>query len=60
MITEKQKEGIITEYLITEISYSNLGIKHGIDFRTIHQWVQRFQVKMRNRKPDLKPTKSAL
>ena len=59
MITQNQKEGIITEYLTTEISYRELGEKHGIDFRTIHQWVQRFQGKMRNRKPNLKPTKSA-
>ena len=59
MITQNQKEGIITEYLTTEISYRDLGNKHGIDFRTIHQWVQRFQGKMRNRKPDLKPTKSS-
>lgn len=59
MITQTQKEGIITEYLTTEISYRELGIKYGIDFRTIHQWVQRFQGKMRNRKPNLKPTKNS-
>lgn len=57
MITKHQKEGIITEYLTTEITYRELGKKHGLDFRTIHAWVQRFQGKMRNRKPYQKPSK---
>lgn len=55
MISEQQKESIITEYLTTEISFRSLGQKHGIDFRMIHQWVQRYKGKMKT-KPD-KPKK---
>src|ERR1035437_2837838 len=54
MITQNEKEGIITEYLTSEISYRDLGEKHGVDFRTLHQWVQNYQGKMRNRKNDTK------
>jgi transposase-like protein len=54
MITQNEKEGIITEYLTSEISYRVLGKKYGIDFRTLHQWVQNYQGKMRNRKNDTK------
>jgi transposase-like protein len=55
MISEQKKESIITEYLTSEISFRALGQKHGIDFRMIHQWVQRFKGRMKN-KPD-KPQK---
>ena len=55
MISEQQKESIITEYLTSEVSFRALGQKHGIDFRMIHQWVQRFKGIMKN-KPD-KPKK---
>lgn len=51
MISEQKKESIITEYLTTEISYRALGQKHGIDFRMVHEWVQRYKGKMKN-KPD--------
>ena len=54
MITQNQKEGIITEYLTTDISYRDLGEKHGIDFRTVHRWVHNYQGKMRNRKKIIK------
>lgn len=54
MITQNEKEGIITEYLTSEISYRALGEKRGVDFRTLHQWVQNYQGKMRNRKKDVK------
>jgi len=56
MITQNEKEGIITEYLTSEISYRALGKKYGVDFRTLHQWVQNYQGKMRNRKNDTKAT----
>ena len=55
MISEQKKESIITEYLTTEISFRALGQKHGIDFRMVHEWVQRYKGKMKN-KPD-KPKK---
>jgi transposase-like protein len=58
MISEQQKESIITEYLTSEISFRALGQKHGIDFRMIHQWVQRYKGKMKN-KPD-KPKKNVI
>jgi hypothetical protein len=54
MITQNQKEGIITEYLTTEISYRDLGEKYGTNFRLIHRWVQNYQGKMRNRKKEVK------
>jgi len=54
MTTQNQKEGIITEYLTTEISYRDLGEKHGLDYRTIHRWVHNYQGKMRNRKKIIK------
>ncbi len=37
----KKREQIITEYLAGCIIYRKLGIKHGIDFRTIHSWVMK-------------------
>jgi transposase-like protein len=52
MISEQKKESIITEYLTSEISFRVLGQKHGIDFRMIHQWVQRYKGKMK-----IKPNK---
>lgn len=58
MISEQQKESIITEYLTTEISFRTIGQKYGVDFRTIHQWVQRYKGKMKT-KPD-KPKKAII
>ena len=60
MISEQKKESIITEYLTSEISFRALGQKHGIDFRMIHQWVQRYKGKMKikpNKPPKAKPEK---
>jgi transposase-like protein len=37
----KKREQIIAEYLAGGITYRKLGIKHGIDFRTIHSWVMK-------------------
>lgn len=56
MISEQKKESIITEYLTSEISFRALGQKHGIDFRMVHQWVQRYKGKMKI-KPN-KPSKA--
>jgi len=39
----KEKEKIIAEYLAGGISYRQLQAKHGVDFRTIHSWVQQFR-----------------
>lgn len=58
MISEQQKESIITEYLTSEISFRALGQKCGIDYRTIHLWVQRYKGKMKS-KPD-KPKKTII
>lgn len=41
--TEEEKEAIIAEYMMGEVSYRNLGKKHGIDFRIIHLWVNEFK-----------------
>ncbi len=54
MITQNEKEGIITEYLTTEISFRALGKKYGIDFRTINKWVQIYRGKMGKKKNDTK------
>lgn len=47
MISEQKKESIIIEYLTSEISFRALGQKHEIDYRMIHQWVQRYKGKMK-------------
>ena len=39
------KEAIITEYLAGGITFRKLGMKHGIDYRTIHAWVAAYQGK---------------
>lgn len=41
MINEKEK--IIAEYLAGGITYRQLQAKYGVDFRTIHGWVQQFR-----------------
>lgn len=55
MTTNKQKESIIAEYLQGGITYRALGLKTGVDFRTIHQWVRIFEGKVRKRKIKDKP-----
>lgn len=55
MITQNEKEGIITEYLTSEIRYRALGKKYEVDFRTLPQWVQNYQGKMRNWKKYTNP-----
>lgn len=57
-----EKEAIIADYLTGENSYRKIGIKYGIDFRTIHSWVMKYQGKNRKRtykstveKPELIP-----
>ena len=54
MITETLKESIIAEKLTTKISYRKLGAKYKLSFQTLHQWVQDYQGKMRNRKSEKK------
>lgn len=50
--TNQEKEAIIAEYLMGEITYRKLEKKHGVDFRLIHSWVTKFQGKpMRKEKP---------
>ncbi len=39
----KEKEKIIAEYLAGGITYRQLQAKYGVDFRTIHGWVQQFR-----------------
>jgi len=43
--TTTEKEAIIAEYLLGDMSYRQLGLKHGIDFRLIHLWVTKFKGK---------------
>ena len=51
----KEKEKIIAEYLAGGISYRELQAKYGVDFRTIHGWVQQFRGRYTNSN---KPAKS--
>lgn len=66
MITKAEKESIITEKLTSRISYRDLAKKHNLCFQTLHQWVNAYQGKMRNRKKvkdsvtPLPPTDDAL
>jgi transposase-like protein len=66
MITKAEKESIITEKLTSRISYRDLAKKHNLCFQTLHQWVNAYQGKMRNRKeikesvPPLPPTNDSL
>lgn len=41
--TTQQKEAIIAEYLKEETTFRKLGLKHGVDFRTLHSWVTKFR-----------------
>ena len=50
MVSERLKESIIAEKLTTKISYRALGVKYNLKFQTLHQWVQDYQGKVRNRK----------
>ena len=54
MITQIEKESIISEYLSGTISYRVLGKKSGVDFRTIHQWVRTLQGKVKYKPKDKK------
>ena len=38
-----EKEAIVSEYLLGEISYRNIGKKYGVDYRIVHSWVKKFQ-----------------
>ena len=50
MLTKSEKDSIITEKLTSDISYRVLARKYNLSFQTLHQWVQEYQGKMRNRK----------
>ncbi len=53
--TIQEREAIITEYLLGDITYRKLGKKHGVDFRTLHSWVSKFEGKSkRMQKPEKK------
>lgn len=60
MITNSIKESIIAEKLTTKISYRAIGTKYNLKFQTVHQWVQEYQGKMRNRKSEKKVKPKAL
>ena len=45
-----QKEKIVSEYLMGELSYRNLGLKSGINFRMIHKWVMKYEGKKQKQK----------
>lgn len=42
-VSSSQKEAIVSEYLMREVTYRQLAEKHNIDFRIIHSWVMKFQ-----------------
>jgi len=54
--TVQEREAIVAEYLTGSISYRNLGIKHGINFRRIYLWVRKFEGKAL-KKPSEIPSK---
>src|ERR1700752_2634717 len=60
MITKAEKESIITEKLTSRISYRDLAKKHNLCFQTLHQWVNAYQGKMRNRKKVIKDSVTPL
>ena len=43
--TETEKEAIVADYLLGGKTIRKLGEEYGIDFRTIHHWVQKFRGK---------------
>jgi transposase-like protein len=43
--TNLERELIISEYLLGNTTYRQLGKKHGVDFRIIHSWVTKFKGK---------------
>ena len=47
MENTKLKESIIAEYLSTAISYRELGVKYGMNFRNLHRWVMQYQGRMK-------------
>ena len=46
-----EKESIVTEYLLGNHTYRQLGKKHNIDFRIIHSWVMKFKGKSKSPSP---------
>ncbi len=42
-VTPLQKEAIVAEYLMSDLTYRQLAKKHNVDFRIIHSWVMKFQ-----------------
>lgn len=55
--TIQEQEAIIAEYLLGDTTYRKLGAKHGVDFRSIHHWVTKFQGKpVKKVKPKIKST----
>jgi transposase-like protein len=58
-ITNLEKESIINEYLLGGTSYRKLAKKHGIDHRTLHGWVRKFEgrTKMKPKQDQIKISK---
>ena len=50
----EKREQLIAEYLAGGITYRKLGLKYGIDFRTIHSWV------MKNKGKDYKKASTSI
>jgi transposase-like protein len=44
-MNERKKASIAEEYLNGKLSIRKLGAKYGIDFRTLHKWVQKYRGK---------------
>jgi len=49
MDKQTTKEAIIAEYLAGETSYRKLSVKYGIKHQIIHNWVQYFQGRRREK-----------
>ena len=52
MEEKTKKELIIAEKITTGISYRQLAAKYNLCYQTIHQWVQEYHGKVRNRKEE--------
>lgn len=53
----ENQEAIVAEYLSGDVTFRQLGLKHGIDFRKIHYWISCYKGKI---KPKAKVSKKEL
>lgn len=46
----QEQEAIVSDYLLGNATYRQLGVKYDVDFRIIHSWVMKFQGKQQRSK----------